>query len=212
MGVDSALRFDGVAGYVDAGNWGPGTQWTAEAWVNPSALPAGRRTILGGFGGCRDWGITMQDGQLGLAVRPPGNCTVTLLAGAASTVNTWYHVAGTCDGANAVLYINGAQVATAPVDPNYAGYENTRIGGEACCSGNNFPGLIAEARVWGRALSATEVKAQMGLVLGGSEAGLLGYWHLNEAGGNQAADEVHVLVNGAQDTLHLFVCSCHSHL
>ena len=186
--VESALRFDGSAGYVDAGNWGPGTQWTAEAWVNPSALPAGRRTILGGFGACRDWGITMQDGQLGVAMRPPGNCTATVLAGAASTVNTWYHVAGTCDGANAVLYINGAQVAAAPVDPSYTGYENTRIGGEACCAGNNFPGLIAEARVWGRALSATEVKARMGQVLAGNETGLLGYWHLNEASGNQAAD------------------------
>jgi sugar lactone lactonase YvrE len=186
--MESTLRFDGSAAAVDTGNWGPGPQWTVEAWVSPSAVPAGRRTILGGFGGCHDWGVTLQDGQFGVAIRPPGDCTATLRSGTAAALNTWHHVAGTCDGATAVLYVDGVVVASGPVDPNYQPYANTRIGGEVCCAGNNFPGLIAEARVWGRALSAAEVRSRMGQILTGTEAGLLGYWHLNEVGGGQAVD------------------------
>ena len=37
-----AFQLDGNGAYVDLGRWSPGSRWTAEAWVNPSALPSGR--------------------------------------------------------------------------------------------------------------------------------------------------------------------------
>ncbi len=47
-------NFDGGDDYINVGAWGPGTQWTTEAWVRPSALPAGRHSIIGGFNEGRD--------------------------------------------------------------------------------------------------------------------------------------------------------------
>ena len=67
-------------------------------------------------------------------------------------------MAGTCDGSVAKLYLNGVLVGTNAVDPNYTGTTSgARIGGEACCAGNNFPGLVDEVSIYTRALSDAEV-------------------------------------------------------
>ena len=157
--VERAFRLDGVDDYVDLGAWSPGTTWSVEAWVNPSATPAGRRTILGGFNDCRDWGLTMQDGQFGLAIRPPGGCSQTLTNSASAAPGAWYHLVGTCDGTNALLYVNGELKASGAVDPNYvATAAGTRIGGEVCCAGDNFPGLVDEAAIYERALTEAQIR------------------------------------------------------
>ncbi len=156
--VGQTFRLDGVDDYVDLGTWSPGTTWTLEAWVNPSSTPAGRRTIVGGFNACLDWGLTMQDGLFGLGIRQPGGCSQTLTNAAFALPNIWYHIAGTCDGSTARLYVNGELAASGAVEPNYvATPSGTRIGGEACCGGNNFPGLIDEVFVFERSLSESEI-------------------------------------------------------
>ncbi len=185
----TALSFDGAGNYVDAGAWSPGSQWTVEAWVWPASAPGGRHTIAGGFSANLDWGITDQDGQLGVAIRPPGGSSRTVGSGVFPTVNSWYHVAGSCDGATAKIYINGILRNSSPVDPNYVGTTaGLRLGGEVCCGGNNFPGLISEVRIWNRALAPTEIAANMNLSLTGSESGLAAYWRCNEGAGNTLAD------------------------
>jgi uncharacterized repeat protein (TIGR01451 family) len=157
--VGEAFGLDGSSAYVDLGQWSPGAQWTVEAWVNPAALPGGRRGIVGGWADLHDWGLAMSSGQLGVTIRAPGGGSQTLTSGQLALIGAWYHVVGTCDGATAKLYINGALVNSAPVDPNYIGTPSgTRIGAEVCC-GNFFPGLIDEVSIYDRALSAAEVSA-----------------------------------------------------
>ncbi len=184
-----ALRFDGSGNYVAAGAWSPGTNWTLEAWVNPSSLPSGRRSVVGGFNSCLDWGVGLNGGQWAAGIKPPGTCSGPVVSAQPVAVNEWYHIAGTCDGSIANLYVNGTLEASGAVEANYSGTTSgTRIGGEYCCGGNNFPGLIDEVRIWNRALSANEIATNMTRQLTGTEPGLVAYWNFNEGLGSAAAD------------------------
>jgi streptogramin lyase len=184
------LGFDGADDYVDLGAWAPGTNWTVEAWVKPSALPTGRRSIAGGMNEARDWGITMQDGQFGVVTKPlDGASTITFRSGEPVVTDIWYHVAGTCDGTNAFLYVNGVLKASGPVYPGYTGSAaSTRIGSESCCGGNSFPGVIRDVRIWNRPLAEAEVASGMASPIIANEAGLEGYWRLDAGGQAQARD------------------------
>ncbi|HEX8097014.1 MAG TPA: LamG-like jellyroll fold domain-containing protein, partial [Pyrinomonadaceae bacterium] len=157
--VGQAFSLDGKDDYVDLGSLSPGSQWTVEAWVKPSATPSGRRAILGGFGDCNDWGITMENGQIGVVVKPPSGCTQTVSSGVAATPGAWSHVVATNDGKTARIYVNGLERASGAVAANYVGYAaSVRVGSEACC-GNFFPGLIDEASIYSRALTSSEVQS-----------------------------------------------------
>jgi hypothetical protein len=188
-----ALVFDGNKDYVDCGaGWSAGEQWTIEAWVKPQAVLAGRRSIAGAYGDCRDWGITFQDGQFGLVTGRPGDCTATILSGVAPRLNTWYHVAGTCDATNTQVFVNGELKASEKLVESYCGTESGfGIGGEVQESdkaANHFPGVVREVRVWNRALTAEEVRLAMNWRLKGDEPGLVGYWPLDECNGRVAHD------------------------
>ncbi|MEW6157554.1 MAG: FG-GAP-like repeat-containing protein, partial [Verrucomicrobiota bacterium] len=188
-GSSTPLSFDGGDDYVDLGAWSPGNRWTVSAWVRPAGYDSRRRNIVGGYADCRDWGITLQNGDFGVVIRQPGGCSQTVPSGITPSLGTWYHVLATSDGTTAKIYVNGSLRNSAAVDPEYIGTPNgTRIGGEVCCGGNNFPGLIDEVSIWDRALSDEEVTSLFITALEGTESGLVGYWKLNEGTGTTVAD------------------------
>jgi len=158
--VGQAFSFNGTNAYIDTGSWTPGSQWTIEAWVNPLTAPLGRHTIAGGVHDYHDWGIALENGQFGTLIRPvgTGNVWQTLVSGELAVAGTWYHVVGESDGTTARLYVNGQLKSSGAVDPSYIGTSyGTWIGGETCCAGNNFPGLIDEVKIYSRALTAQEI-------------------------------------------------------
>ena len=158
--LDYAFDLDGVAAYVDLGAWNAGSNWTWTAWVNPSATPAGRHTIVGGMNECHDWGLTMQDGTWSLEIRQLGGCSQTVKSGTNAVPGTWYFVAGSSDGTTARIYVNGQVSGAAAVDPGYIGTATgVRIGGEVCCGGDNFPGLVEQVTLFNRALTEPEMEA-----------------------------------------------------
>jgi len=82
-------------------------------------------------------------------------------------LNTWYNVAATYDGTAWKLYVNGTQdgTATVPADPRYDSIQNAAIGSALNSTGvssGGFNGLIDDARIYNRALSASEVVALTG--------------------------------------------------
>lgn len=175
------LSLDGSDDYVSTGVWSPGSQWTLEAWVKPSSIPSGRHTIIGGFQSCYDWGIVMHDGYYGISIRPPGGCSVTIMSNTPAVLNEWTHVAGTVDGLMAKLFINGELLASAPVETSYSAVlTDVRIGGEYCCSGNNFPGIIDEVQVWNFARSLEDIQTTYFQSVLTPQTGLIGYWNFND--------------------------------
>ncbi|MBL9167077.1 MAG: VCBS repeat-containing protein [Verrucomicrobiales bacterium] len=187
----NALWFDGADDSVRVGAWSPGKRWTAQAWIFPTATPAGRRTIVGGLGGCQDWALTLQDGRPGLAYRPTdgaSSCSASIAAATPVDLARWYHVAGVSDGTNVFLYVNGILAGTAAVDPAWNPYAGgVWIGGEVCC-GNYFAGLISSVSIWNRPLSAAEIGSFLAANPVGNETGLVGYWPLDDGAGNTARD------------------------
>jgi hypothetical protein len=118
---------------------------------------------------------------------------VTSPAGAL-TLNTWYHVAGTFDGNNLKLYINGLLVATRPFVGGIIPSGFNPVIGRLSDTGQPSPsrywnGRIDEIRVFHRALSQTEIADSMGVHIDpASQNALVGYWRLNEGSGTLIND------------------------
>lgn len=114
----------------------------------------------------------------------------------------WQHVAFVYDGVRkATLYINAekqlelevggspGQAIQYPVDaPLLLGrYRRKDLGGKPVDS--FFQGLMAEVRIWSVARTPEELKAKSGSQLRGDEAGLVGYWPLDEGKGSVSIDK-----------------------
>jgi hypothetical protein len=160
-----ALSFDGVNDWVtipDATSLDLTNRMTLEAWVYPTALGSSWRTVLlKEQPGNLVYGLYAGDGT----PRPSGHIFVggdlDTRGTTAPALNAWTHLAVTYDGAALRLLVNGTQVSTRAVTgsmPNSTGV--LRLGG------NNiwpewFSGRIDEVRVYNRALTATDIQADM---------------------------------------------------
>lgn len=103
----------------------------------------------------------------------------------------WYHVAVVYDGSRISLYVNGvldnytdAETGGLNLTDSYSG--GFHIGYSA--GGRRLNGYISEARVWTRALTATELQNNLCYV-DPTSSGLLAYWRFNgDAQGNNVTD------------------------
>ena len=108
----------------------------------------------------------------------------------APTMNTgqWYHVAGTYDGTTMLLYINGMQVGNTTFNGAIdAGAYNLTFGQAAYTAGGtrDFDGNIDEIKIWGSALSQSDIQDYMCKKVTASHpayANLIGYWNFDDTG------------------------------
>ena len=161
------------------------TQVTVMAWVRASVNPGANRLIVGkpvpdnqcghtsyglrtGASGGVQFEVTADHGDLNGGIEQ----TSTPEANAASIWNgQWHAIAGTYDGTTASLWVDGALAQSAPVgsqlplfydleDPGftdlYAGLAKSSTGCDE--SPFHYGGQIDEIRVYGRALSGTEIQ------------------------------------------------------
>jgi len=83
------------------------------------------------------------------------------------TSNTWAHVALTFSGSNAVLYVNGAPVVTnntMNLSPLQVRAQTNHLGRSKFVADPDFNGQISSFRVYGRALSATEIASPLPVI------------------------------------------------
>ncbi|GAX36560.1 LamG-like jellyroll fold domain-containing protein [Nodularia sp. NIES-3585] len=198
------LVFDGQNDYVDLGQkpeFKIPKNITVEAWICASS----QRKWSGIFGNVFDTGLTESgyslslDGSsgiyFGLEPNSQGSQHMPYLSSGANTLNLnqWHHVAGSYDGQEIKVYVDGVLKATQAIacdSINYNTENNLTIG---VYKDNNefypFSGKIAEVRLWNVARSEDEIKADMNRRLVGNETGLVGYWPLNECSGNTVTDK-----------------------
>lgn len=115
---------------------------------------------------------------------------VNVATSSISTVNRWYHVAGTYDGSNVRIYVDGVERGSAPANISIGNTAPLTFGFHDM---SGFPyfltGDLCEVRIWNFARTAIQIQADMNLSLAGTETGLVGYWPMSEGFGQTAYDE-----------------------
>lgn len=156
--VDTACHLVRTVEYVGPVNdvlLRPAAAVTFECWVKVDSTAATQ--YLGGCGDGANNGY-----QLLLVNRQPrfivgtGAANVSATAAGALTVDTVYHVAGTFDGANVRVYVNGVVQDTQPLVAaiGYGAVVNFYIGRFNTSAASSFGGIIDEVSVYASAVSA----------------------------------------------------------
>ncbi len=135
---------------------------TLEAWVRPSSGTGWRTVLLKEATSALSYALYSANNA-----SPPGawahaaTTEAFVLGTAAVPTNSWTHLAATYDGTTLKFFVNGVQVSSKPgVGPIAASSGALRVGGNGAW-GEYFKGLIDDVRIYNRALSATEVQADM---------------------------------------------------
>ena len=174
-----------------------GSSFTLETWVCPSSSNNGEHWILDQFYGTEGrFLFSFTDNQPGFFV---GGSTTSGHVRVPGTleIGTWTHLALTREGYDFTIYTNGIAAVTANVPGAYV----TKDGYPFCiCSsatpggnGNRgvpFTGSQREVRVWNFCRTGEQIRETMGKTLIGNEAGLRGYWPLDEGNGSNIINRV----------------------
>jgi hypothetical protein len=175
----SSLQFNGTQGLSVQASSNAGRyhlsngELTVSAWVKRTDLSSGMIVADDGSGNANLWllrvnGNGYQFRIKGCGTAPPTSCgqsgtnsTNVQIQSEDHPINEWNHVVGVKTRDLMTLYVNGVAEATA-VPPQYFHHHNrgTCIGARSViidCDNSLFTGLIADARIYNRALSAEEV-------------------------------------------------------
>ncbi len=163
----AAVRIDGnPGGRVAVGTWDPGERVTLAIWAKWTGEQnkAPRTGLIGKRDDWSDIGIrwfseVMTSGEVRMRNYTQ---TVSSPAGAMTAhINEWTHVAITCDGTTARIYLNAQQVGSGAFR---LGPLKTAAMGLGCKDGGSntsteiFSGDLDEARIYDRVLSVSDLK------------------------------------------------------
>jgi hypothetical protein len=85
------------------------------------------------------------------------------------------------------IYLNGTEQpltqTTPPAGALNDNFAEELVLGNSSDMDDTFEGIIDEARVWNIVRTPVEIQARMNQYLNGNEAGLVGYWRMNEGNG-----------------------------
>jgi hypothetical protein len=170
----NALSFNGSSSMVtvnDSNSLDLTTGMTLEAWVNPSVVNSAWRDVI--YKGNDNYFLeaTSNNGSRPVAGAIVNGSYAEAYGSSALAVNTWTHLAETYDGSAVRLYINGVLISSSPATGALATSSNPlQIGGDTIY-GQHFAGLIDEVRIYNRALSASEILADMNSAVGPAAPG-----------------------------------------
>jgi predicted phage tail protein len=160
----NALSFNGTNASVsipDTAGLHFTTGMTLEAWVKPTAFGNWNTVLFKERTGYYAAALYANTGTN----RPSGNLYTSgdndVRGSSQVPLNAWTHLAVTYDGSVLALYVNGVQAGTLIASGSMISSTGAlKVGGNAIW-GEYFNGLIDEVRAYGKALTATQIQADM---------------------------------------------------
>jgi hypothetical protein len=166
--ADTAATFDGITGFVTAGNkfgFAGLAQFSVEAWVTAASIPgyAGILSKNDAVGGPPSEGflvfVSPTDGDFGFQ-RLDGDNASSAISTASASATSFLHVVATFDQVDMVIYVNGEPQGTQTASFSIAGaMADFVVGAEAGGTGNYFAGTLDEVAVYDHALTVDRIKA-----------------------------------------------------
>jgi hypothetical protein len=140
------------------------TTCTVSAWVYLDAVASWQRVFDFGTGTNNYMFLTTSaGGKVRFAIRTPSVGEQQITGTAALPIGAWTHVAVTLSGSTGTLYVNGAAVATntaMTLTPSSLGATTQNWLGRSQFSADPYlNGVIDDVRIYGAALSATQISA-----------------------------------------------------
>jgi hypothetical protein len=130
---------------------------TLEAWIKPAAVPpVGFASVLSK---AEAYSLQFNSGRMEFTVIQNGARRRLQAPSGAVTAGQQYHVVGTFDGTTQRLYVNGTQVASAPRTGTASVFGSDLYIGSWDGRGEMLPGVVDEAAVYARTLTAAQVKS-----------------------------------------------------
>ncbi len=179
---------------------------TVTAWINPSGWPGQvNASIVAKVANTGAWyPLTPQNAGYALRGGAGGVVSFSVAVGtkfrqaiSTATVPTgsWHHVAATFDGQHVSVYIDGVLAAATSASGSLspAVGANLMVGADPVDPQAKFSGAVDELRVYGRALSATEIAAQCAASdpgLGAGDPALVLRLPMDEGRGRETTDTV----------------------
>ncbi|MCF8265691.1 MAG: fibronectin type III domain-containing protein, partial [Melioribacteraceae bacterium] len=195
---NNSLQFDGINDHINSGTINlSGSAITLETWVKADAFQSNFpyiSQIAGTEASGNSAFLRLGDGDIPAGnkvqfVLQFGGSQIKLTSSSTLQTGQWYHIAGTYDGTNMKVYINGAQDASNSQSGSFTSnstfYLATNDG-----SGRFLDGTLDEVRVWNDARTETEIRQNIYRELPdpSSETNLIAYYKLNESSGTTASD------------------------
>jgi uncharacterized membrane protein len=211
----TALAFNGSSDFVSVGNIGARpTQGAISFWMKPTTASSNQNVLTtgptnsNGSGGNR--AIRFEEiGQSLYALFGSDTATDNGSSGLSSflitnslTPGAWINVAVVWDSSSDTVtgYLNGTQVFSG-ANANFPSvFGNVAFGlgyGSNPAFQRYYDGLLNDVRLYNVARSQADIQSDMASQLTGNEAGLIGYWPLNDGSGTVAKDLTAGAHNGA---------------
>ncbi|WP_331733976.1 LamG domain-containing protein (plasmid) [Streptomyces atratus] len=174
---------------------------TVSAWINPSSWPKNHweSSIIAKdrWDGSRHEGYVLRggaDGKISFVLALDGRF-IDVITTATVPTSGWHHVAGVYDGEKVQIFIDGTVQTTRPAAGKITPSTGTPVTVGNCPTDSNrrFSGSIDEARVYTRALSATEINAQYEATTpatGAADSSLMLRLPFNEGDGTKTTESI----------------------
>ena len=192
--IYNSLDFDGGNDNVTVANIGSFSSLTLEVWVynnlDTNGTNYAQLVSRGANGNGWDWSLYLIPPDAGFPMNTlrwvgPGGTTINTNV---IELNTWTHVAVTCNNVETKIYINGTLITTQSTTNTMTNYTSGIMFGNDISQTRPYKGRLSDVRIWNVIRTASEIANNYQLSLAGNESGLVGNWKLNQgtAGSNNS--------------------------
>ncbi|KPK83775.1 MAG: hypothetical protein AMS27_11910 [Bacteroides sp. SM23_62_1] len=176
----NAVLLDGNDDYVDLGTGNaldnPGSSFTVAGWMY-YGTSENDRVIFGSVSDGEDRRISLRSNAFTIQPDGQGYTEVNM----DNPVDTgWHHLAGTYDGSNIKIYVDGILKGTQPVNGTLDPVTTNNFIGSQPDYGWHMNGKIDEVCIWNVDLSAEQMRNIIHKPVKANYPGLVALWHFDE--------------------------------